>query len=171
VRIYLVGFMGAGKSTIGRLLAKRLDRPWADLDRQVAERCGRPVWEILARDGEAVFRDLESELLAESADVADIVLATGGGVMIRQANRRFIRRHGVSVWLRPPFEELLQRVQRGGRRQRPLFGDEEQARALYESRLELYRQADLEVPVMAGEAAAVTVGRVVGSLEERPCAT
>jgi len=171
VRIYLVGFMGAGKSTVGRLLAKRLGKPFWDLDRQVAERSGRPVWKILANDSETTFRQLESTLLQETAEFTDVVVATGGGVVLRAANRRFIQRHGVSVWLHPPIDVLLTRLRRTSLAQRPLFGDEKQARALYERRLGLYGQADLEVAVAVDETSKVTIGRVMKALEERRCAT
>jgi shikimate kinase len=171
MRIYLVGFMGAGKSTVGRLLAERLGLPLVDLDRQAAERRGRPVSEILTDEGEASFRELESALLAVTAELADVVVATGGGALNRASNRRFIQRHGVSVWLHPSFDDLLTRLLRTSLAKRPLFGDASQARALYERRLNSYRQADLEVVVAAGERAKQTVARVVKRLEESRCAT
>jgi len=171
VRIYLLGFMGAGKSTVGRLLARRLGKPFWDLDRQVVERSGRPVWEIFANDGETAFRQLESTLLQETAELTDVVVATGGGVVLRVANRRFMQRHGVSVWLHPPFDALLTRLRRTSLAQRPLFGDERQARALYDRRLSLYEEADLEVAVAVGETPKVTVGRVMRALGGRRCAT
>lgn len=166
-----MGFMGAGKSTIGRLLAKRLGTPFSDLDRQVAERRGRPVWKILASDGETAFRELESTLLEETAELADVVVATGGGAVLRAGNRRFMESHGVSVWLHPPIDVLLTRLRKTSLAKRPLFVDERQARALYDRRLGLYGQADVEVGVAPGEAPTVTVSRVMRSLEERRCAT
>ena len=91
--------------------------------------------------------------------------------MLRAANRRLMQRHGVSVWLHPPFEALLTRLRRTPLAQRPLLGDERQARALYDQRLSVYQQADLKVAVAAGEAPKATVERVARALEERQCAT
>ena len=171
MRIYLVGFMGAGKSTVGRLLAKRLGLPLMDLDSQAAKRRGRPVSEILTDEGEASFRELESALLAETAELADVVVATGGGVLNRVSNRRFIQCHGVSVWLHPSFDDLLTRLLQTSPSLRPLFGGASQARALYRRRRSQYQQADLEVVVDAGERPEQTAARVMSRLEENRCAT
>lgn len=145
----LVGFMGTGKTTVGRAVARMLGRPFQDTDLLVAARAGRPIPEIFAHEGEAAFRRHEAAVVAEVGARFACVLATGGGVLHDPENVRALRANGVLVALRARPEVILRRV--GGARaheHRPLLaGDEPLARiqALLAAREPLYRQADLQL--------------------------
>lgn len=144
--IYLVGFMGSGKSTIGRRLAERLGMPFADLDDDIEAAEGRTIAEVFAHDGEGRFRDAEhAALAARVRSGAAVVLALGGGAYTFARNRDLLRGAGTSVWLDCPFERALQRV--AGFAHRPLAKDPAQFRALFEKRLADYALADVRIPV------------------------
>jgi shikimate kinase len=145
----LVGMMGAGKSAVGRRLARRLGRPLLDSDRQVEEMTGRTVPEIWRADGEAAFRRLESQVLADAlASTTPTVIAAAGGVVLDEANRRLLTAHHPVVWLRAPVDVLVARVKRGDGR--PLLADDPAAtmRRLEAERRPFYEEvADLVVDV------------------------
>jgi shikimate kinase len=152
-RFFLVGFMGVGKTSVGREVAARLGLPFYDLDQLIEERAGQKVAEIFARSGEGAFRSLETEVLRDIVQSEPGVVATGGGTFARPENRVLIREAGVSVWLDAPTELVLERGASG--EHRPLWGGPEKARALLEQRLPAYRQADLRFDLKdwsAGEA-------------------
>lgn len=117
--VFLVGMMGAGKTTIGRQLARLLGREFIDLDQELEARCGVKVSLIFEIEGEAGFRRRESQLLEECTRRRDIVLATGGGAVIAPENRRYLKERGVVVYLRATGPELYRRVARD--RNRPLL--------------------------------------------------
>jgi shikimate kinase len=117
--IFLVGMMGAGKTTIGRQLAKQLGREFLDLDHELEARCGVRVSLIFDIEGEEGFRRRESALLQECAQRNDIIIATGGGAVLAEANRRCLRDHGLVIYLRAKGDELYRRVARD--RGRPLL--------------------------------------------------
>ncbi|HUH87023.1 MAG TPA: shikimate kinase [Pusillimonas sp.] len=123
VPIFLVGMMGAGKTTIGRQLAKALDREFVDLDLALEARCGVPVAVIFEIEGEEGFRRRESQLLDYYSQRPGIVLATGGGAVLAARNRHMLKERGVVVYLRASSDELYQRVARD--RQRPLLQTED----------------------------------------------
>lgn len=144
--VILIGFMGAGKSTVGSRLAGSLGCRYVDLDQLVVERAGRSIREIFATDGETVFRDLETTALGTLADESDIVVATGGGIVGRHENWQTMHRLGTIVYLRVPWEVLCRRI--AGDEQRPLADQSdggERLRRLWESRVPLYERADLTV--------------------------
>src|SRR5688572_30390552 len=120
--VFLVGFMGSGKTTVGRALAQRQGLPFYDLDQLVEQSVGCTVREFFEREGEPRFRALERTTLAglEPALAEGAVVATGGGVFADPANRAWIEGRGVSVWLDAPFEDVWTRC--AGDAQRPLFG-------------------------------------------------
>ncbi|MEA2717123.1 MAG: shikimate kinase [Actinomycetota bacterium] len=121
--IVLVGMMGAGKSAVGRRLARRLGRDLLDSDRQVEEMTGRTVPEIWRADGEAAFRRLESQVLADAlASSTPRVIAAAGGVVLDEGNRRLLAAHHPVVWLRAPVATLVARVRRG--EGRPLLSED-----------------------------------------------
>jgi shikimate kinase len=154
VRLFLVGFMGSGKTTVGRLIAQRLKWRFVDLDRAIEERAGTTVRKLFALHGEGRFRSLEHELLREVAGGPDpVVVALGGGAFVSEVNRAIIRRSGVSVWLDVPVRALQRRI--AGDRRRPLAGTLDQIDALYRSRLPFYHEAD--VRIRAGDASAERV--------------
>jgi shikimate kinase len=151
--------MGAGKSAVGRRLAKRLGLPFVDLDQEIETRSGRTIPELFRERGEAAFRALEAEILEQWSRGEASVIATGGGVVEREANLAAMLRTGRVLWLDVPFDTLLQRLARGGD-QRPLFHNPEQARRLYESRLGAYARCDLRIRFEQGSSADQTAARV-----------
>ncbi len=169
MRIYLVGFMAAGKTAVGRALAGILGIRFEDLDQMIEESAGARVDEIFEHHGEDRFRDREHECLERTGAVERAVIATGGGAMTFERNRAVIGRLGTSVWLDPPLEVLFERLERGGRAKRPLFRGREQARRLYHRRRDAYRMADLRIEPTAGDTAEGVAARIAALLRERNC--
>ena len=145
--IYLTGFMGAGKTAVGKRLAQRLGLPFVDLDHEIERRSGRTIPDLFRERGEAEFRSLESEALEQSA-LARGVVATGGGVVERPPNVAIMLRTGRVLWLDVPFDTLLERLARSND-ERPLFQNPEQARRLHRSRLDAYARCDWKIEVDA----------------------
>lgn len=145
--IFLVGMMGAGKSTAGRLLARRLKRAFYDSDHEVERRCGVKIPVIFDIEGEPGFRTRESAVLEELTAQRDIVLATGGGAVLLEANRRMLAGRGMVVYLHALPAVLFERVRQD--KNRPLLATADPAarlRELYAVRDPLYREtADLVV--------------------------
>lgn len=167
MRVFLVGFMGSGKSTTGRALASHLGCLFWDLDLRVEARLGMSVAEAFARYGEAAFREEETRALAACARLPDLVVATGGGTFVQEHNRQLLSRLGVSVFLDVPWGEVVRRLP-GKRGERPLFASPEQAQALFRSRLPHYQLADLQVRPEAAETAAEIAGRLALALAKLP---
>lgn len=139
--IVLIGFMGSGKSTVGRELHHRLGYPLVDMDHVIEQRAGKPIAAIFADAGEAAFRDMETALLEELNDPAAPrrIISTGGGVIGREGNRALLRQLGYVVWLHAPMAVILDRTARN--RDRPLLHtDDPVARieALMAARIPLY---------------------------------
>lgn len=109
--IFLIGYRGTGKTTIARLLAERLGWAWVDADAELEVREGRSIRQIIAAEGETGFRDREAVLFAELCRLQRHVIATGGGVVLREANRAAMRAAGLVVWLTADAETLWQRLQ------------------------------------------------------------
>ncbi len=139
-RYFLIGFMGVGKTTIGRDLANHLGMPFCDLDDEIEKATGRRIAEIFDEGGEAKFRELETRVLRQIVGKNSAVIATGGGTFIKPENREIIRSAGVSIWLDGATDQI---IDRGADDDRPLWHDANQARALLTERLVHYRQADL----------------------------
>lgn len=146
-RVYLVGFMGAGKTSVGECLARELRCPFVDLDREIERDAGRTIAEIFRDDGEAVFRRLEARALRLVAGNADVVVGTGGGTLTLWENRDFIHRTGVSIWLDAPLDVMLERCRRS--EHRPLLSDRARMEALLAERLPAYRAADVRIDASA----------------------
>jgi shikimate kinase len=163
--VFLIGFMGAGKSTVGRMVAAGLGMPFRDLDRDIEERSGRSVPEIFADDGEPRFRQLENEELASLAEAADSVVACGGGVVVDDRNRSLLKSLGTVVYLRVSASEALARV--GSAEGRPLLAGPDPlgaADTLLASRECLYEAAADVVVDTAGLAPAQVADKVVTAL-------
>jgi shikimate kinase len=167
MRVYLTGFMGCGKTTVGRLLASRLGVPFVDLDEEIERRAGMTVREIFAGQGEGAFRQLEAELLRETFSLPDVVVSTGGGTMVSEANARWIGANGLAVWLNPSFSTIVTRIGARGKTDRPLFRDEVQALSLFQQRLPAYRRADVTVDVAPMEGPEEIAARIALLLKDR----
>lgn len=142
-KIYLVGFMAAGKTTLAQALARRLGWRAEDVDLLVEARERRTVAEIFARDGEPYFRSVERQVIWSLLPMRHAVIATGGGTFIDPDNRAAINADGLSVWLDVPLEALLGRIPADGRR--PLATDQVQLALLYEARRLAYQQAQVRL--------------------------
>jgi shikimate kinase len=142
-KIYLVGFMGAGKTTVARALAKRLGWEAVDVDEVIERRERLPVADIFATRGEGYFRAAERAVLVEQIGRPHVVVATGGGTFADTQNRAAINSDGVSVWLDVPLERLIERVPADGRR--PLASDRAGFERLYHIRRTAYIQAHLRL--------------------------
>ncbi len=138
-KVYLVGFMGAGKTTVGRALAKRLDWRFEDVDERIERAEGRDVAAIFRQSGEPYFRALERQALADLLPTRGVVVATGGGTPVDPANRALMARDGVVAWLDAPFTTVTGRVPADGRR--PLAANRAEMERLYNERLAAYSQA------------------------------
>lgn len=164
MRVFLVGFMGVGKTSVGLELARRLGYPFLDVDQRVEASLGMTVAGIFRQLGETAFRAEECRQLECCGRFPDAVVATGGGLFSFARNRERIRAMGVSVFLDVPWSTIVTRLP-GKREERPLFEDSTQARSLYERRLPCYREADLAVQPAVGEDPAVVAGRIALLLE------
>jgi shikimate kinase len=165
LNIYLVGMMGAGKSSVGRPLARALGYRFVDADDLLEQACGRAIPELFASEGETGFRDLETAVLDRIAGWHSLVVATGGGVVKRPENWGHMRQ-GVVVWLDAPEAVLLARLA-ADPTPRPLMAAADPAarlRQLLEERRPLYGQADLTVAQEEGADAARVAARVLAAL-------
>ena len=142
-KIYLVGFMAAGKTSVARALARRLDWQPVDIDELIEQREHLTVSEIFAKRGEPHFRALEREILGEQTGPRHLVVATGGGTFADPQNRAAINQDGVSVWLDVPLHRLVGRVPADGRR--PLAADRAGFERLYHQRRAAYEQAHVRL--------------------------
>jgi len=135
--------MGAGKTTVGRRVAKKLGWKFIDLDAEIERREGRPIAEIFRQDGETHFRYIERLCLKDLSSSRKSVIALGGGTFTDPENRDLAEKTGLTVWLKVSFSKLVQRVRIDGTR--PKFVDSSQAEQLYESREPLYALAKVHI--------------------------
>lgn len=168
--IVLIGFMGSGKSTIGRHLAMRLERSFVDTDDLVETVSGKKVVQIFEEDGEAVFRALEKQVVREISKQGGRVVACGGGVVLDPENVAGLKENGVLVYLKASKETLVKRLKRGIDRRPLLRGVDAEKKvdelldkrvATYESVADVVVETDALSPMDA-------VGVVAGIIEERP---
>ena len=144
--IVLVGLMGAGKTSVGRRLAEKLDIPFVDADHEIENAAGKSIAEIFNDHGEAYFREGEKRVIARLLENGKQVLATGGGAFMNDETRARIQRQGVSVWLKADLDLLLKRVSK--RNDRPLLRNEDPAgvlKKLIELRYPTYAEANITV--------------------------
>lgn len=152
-KIYLVGFMAAGKTTVARVLADRLGWRAEDIDELIEARERRTVAEIFAKSGEPYFRGIERDILRLLLPMRHVVVATGGGTFMDPDNRAAINLDGVSVWLDVPLEEVVARLPADGRR--PLAADRVQLERLFTLRQIAYANAQLRVDARGAHPEAV----------------
>ena len=164
-RIFLIGPMGAGKSTIGRLLAEQLHKRFLDTDHEIERRTGASIALIFDVEGEAGFRRRETAVLEELTQRRGIVLATGGGAVLAAANRETLKSRGVVVYLQAPLDTLVARTHRD--RNRPLLRDGERRARLEEivrAREPLYRETADLVAITDDRAPGVVAQEIVAKL-------
>ena len=152
--IAITGFMAAGKTTVGRALATRLDCEFVDLDELITAQQKRSISEMIKADGEDLFRQLETKTLAETLPASEmLVLALGGGTWARAENRRLLNEQNARViWLDAPFELCWQRIPAGDNG-RPLAPSREVAEKLYRARRPVYELAELRLAVSEDQSA------------------
>ncbi len=168
--IVLVGLMGAGKSSIGRRLATRLNMKFTDADAEIEAAAGCTIADFFERHGEPAFREGERRVIARLLGHGPRVLATGGGAFIDPETRRLLRDKAITVWLHAELDLLVERCAR--RNTRPLLrtGDPREILAsLIEERYPIYRQADITVEADDGPHAA-TVDKIITALQARASA-
>lgn len=161
VNLYLIGMMGAGKTTVGQLLAKHLGYGFLDTDSVITQSAGRSINQLFAEEGEAAFRQLESDVLAQVCAYTRLTIATGGGIILRTENWSYLH-HGLVVWLDVPVELLYTRLAEDTTR--PLLQDADpqgKLRSLLEQRTPLYSQADLKITVREEETPEDIANRVI----------
>ena len=160
--IYLVGFMGSGKSTVGRELARRMGWSFFDLDEEIERAEDMLISRIFDTRGEAEFRRLEAAMLRRHVSWIErgrpAVVALGGGAFVAAANRELLLGNGVAVWLDCPWETVERRVSQASHR--PLALDPKRLRALFDERRPAYALADVRVPV-EGDDLAATVDAIL----------
>jgi shikimate kinase len=163
--VLLVGFMGAGKSMCGRILARRLGRCFVETDDMIAAREGRSIPAIFEAVGEERFRELEGDAVEALATKTDHVIATGGGLPCREGRMDALKSLGTVVWLDGEFRELYERALRGGDRPMLQGRSAAEAEALYQRRTPYYRQAHLTIDT-TGLGVDEVVGRLVRALRD-----
>jgi shikimate kinase len=137
--IYLTGFMGSGKTTIGRALSEKLGIPVIDTDEMIEKKAGKTIPAIFADEGEERFRKYEQEILKQ-LPTNDVIITTGGGMVISKENRSWMKKHGNVIFLSCSLDIIFQRLQSDTNR--PLFSqNKEKMKELYEKRLPYYLEA------------------------------
>jgi shikimate kinase len=137
MNIILIGFMGAGKTSLAKILAKKLDFKAIDMDLLIVEKSGRKsVGEIFEKDGELAFREYEILVANEIKDEQNCVITTGGGIVMNKINIDYLKKNGKIIFLKNTFETSQKRI--ANPHQRPLFKDPKRAKELYDLRLPLY---------------------------------
>jgi shikimate kinase len=142
-KIYLVGFMAAGKTTVAQLVARQLGWQAFDLDAMIEQREGRTIADIFATSGEPYFRKVERTVLQGVLSERFAVVATGGGTYAQPANRADIDADGLAIWLDVPLDELMARIPTDGRR--PLFQSRVQIQSLFDARRMAYGEAPVRL--------------------------
>lgn len=166
VRPFLIGMPGAGKSTVAKQLARRLGLNAVDADAMIEQHLGETIRSFFDREGESAFRDLEERVLNELTQQSPMVLATGGGAVLRPLNRQRLRERGTVIYLRSAPEQLYRRLRHDTKR--PLLQGVDplkKLQALYEERDPLYRECAHFVMDTHGAALPVLVNRILMQLD------
>jgi shikimate kinase len=164
INLYLIGMMGSGKTTVGQILAKALKYRFFDTDVVIEQLAKQSVAEIFATSGEAAFRDLETQVLAELSSYHRLAIATGGGIVLQRKNWSHLQQ-GLVVWLDLPVEQICDRLQ--GDTSRPLLQNadlREKLTDLLEQRRILYAQADLHIAVQPDETPGQLAVRILDTI-------
>lgn len=167
--VVLVGMMGAGKTAVGKALAAKLDVPFLDSDVEIEKAASMTIAEIFERDGEAFFRDRETEVIDRLLEGAHGILSTGGGAFLAERNRDLISGKGVSVWLNANLNILWNRVKH--KDTRPLLRTDnphQTLKSIYEARVPIYAMADVEVHAQPAYSIDTMAEKVLEALAGRP---
>jgi shikimate kinase len=166
VNLYLIGIMGVGKTTVGKLLAAKLNYRFFDTDAVIEQAANQSIAQIFAESGEDSFRQLETQVLSELCAYKRLTIATGGGIVVRRENWSYLR-HGVVLWLDAPLEQLHQRLRSDTTRpllQTPDWADKLQS--LKQQRQSLYAQADVHIQCGADESPDAIVDRAIVAIQQ-----
>lgn len=164
--LYLVGMMGSGKTTIGRKLANRLGYHFFDTDALIEQSTGQKVNQLFAREGEAAFREIETQVLSQISTHTNLVVATGGGMVTQRMNWSYLH-HGVVIWLDVPLPVLVSRL--SGDTTRPLLNGVDLSTKLSDlliQRGDRYAQADIHI-VYEGKSVGKTCDRILTALHQK----
>lgn len=138
--IYLIGFMGAGKTTVGMRIAEKLHYPFYDSDQTVVEITGKSIPQLFDEVGEEGFRDIEQKAL-QSLPTENCIIATGGGMILREINREYMNENGTVIWLDASPAEIMKRLENDSSRPLLISNKNKQIEQLYQKRMDLYKQA------------------------------
>ena len=166
VNVYLVGMMGAGKTTVGRILARKLQYRFFDTDELIVRVANQSIAEIFDREGEEAFREVETKVLGELSAYKNSVVATGGGIVARAKNWGYLH-YGIVVWLDVPVDQLYDRLRSDTAR--PLLRDGElksKLQTLLNERERFYAQADVRVCIPGGERAEEVACRAIEEIQK-----
>ncbi|MEO1592454.1 MAG: shikimate kinase [Cyanobacteria bacterium J06632_22] len=164
--VYLIGMMGSGKSTTGQQLAQQLGYRFLDTDALIVQATGQSINQIFEAQGEAAFREIETQVLAQVSPHTRLVVATGGGIVTQQMNWSYLQ-HGVVAWLDVPVDQLVARLK--GDDTRPLLQAadlSEKLNKLLDQRRTLYAQADVRIPVGNGDGVDAIAQRTIAALQQ-----
>ncbi len=164
INVFLIGIMGTGKTTVGRLLAAELGYRFFDTDVLIEQIAGKTINQIFADEGEEMFRDLESQVLSELAAYTKLTIATGGGIVLRRMNWSHLH-NGLVVWLDAPVEVLIERL--GSDSTRPLLQTPNPAltlQTLLNQRRNLYAEADLHISINGSDTPEQITSQVISAI-------
>ncbi|WP_322742247.1 shikimate kinase [Gloeocapsopsis crepidinum] len=166
VNLYLVGMMGTGKTTVGRVLATKLGYKFVDTDEIITQVTQQSISEVFATSGESAFRQIETQVLARVCAYTHLAIATGGGIVLRRENWSYLH-HGLIVWLDAPIELLYTRLNTDETRPLLQAGDlRTQLETLLQQRQPLYSQADLRVNVNLEETPEQLATRILAAIPQ-----
>lgn len=166
INLYLIGMMGAGKTTVGQILAEKLNYRFFDTDTLIEQVAGKTINEIFTNDGESTFREIETKVLSELSAYTNLAIATGGGIILKRENWSYLH-HGLIVWLDAPAELLMSRLANDNTR--PLLKDPnplEKLQKLLEERQALYSQADLHISISTEDTPADIAAKVMTAIPQ-----
>lgn len=164
LNIYLIGMMGTGKTTVGRLVAQHLQYGFLDTDDVITKAAGKTISEVFATDGEESFRNLETDVLAQVCAYTKLAVATGGGIILRRQNWSYLH-YGLVVWLDAPVDVLYNRL--ASDTTRPLLQNANPKEKLHKLALErqaLYSEADLHITITETEAPLDTAQKIITAI-------
>jgi shikimate kinase len=167
VNLYFIGMMGAGKTTVGRIVARRLGYQFFDTDALIEQMTGQTIPQIFADSGEETFRDLETQVLSELSAYTRLAIATGGGTIVRRTNWSYLH-HGIVIWLDASVDQLFQRIKHSTHR--PLIqtpDPQKRLQDLLEQRRSRYAEADVHIQALPDEPPDQMAQRVLEAVYER----